>query len=278
MSAPRAHNAADQCQGTSSSELGARRVDRWQDARVDLGDLHLVTSRLAPSTSAEIHEAQRLLDAPLLVGYSDFVLRYGAGLVGDMVRVYGPDGVVSMTREWRDRVTEYWVWETAGTGVTPEMLQSNGVVVADTIGGDEVCFVAGTPDRCIILPRDGDDAVAITGGLEQALSWLLESGEIIKPAPLPTFEPWVGRAHPQYAVAGEAAFAGVRDGLVALGLHSLVQDLGTGLTLVVPTAGALVQVRGQRWVTVSVSHDADAPEAVLALVTGVLEDNGLRRS
>ena len=245
---------------------------------MDITHLHLVTGRLAPSSAPEVHEAERALGTPLPAGYAAFVQRYGQGLVGDFVRVYIPNDVVTMTEEWRDRVTAYWFWDTAGTGVTPEQLQSDGVVFADTVNGDEVCFVAGNPDRCYILPRDSDEAVAVAGDLSEVLSWLLESGQLIRPAPLPTFESWVDRARLRYEAEGEAAFAGVRDGLLALRAHDLVKQDGKRLVLLIPSAGTRIEVSGHYMVRVLVSHDASHPQDVIAQVVGILEANGLHRT
>ncbi|MFC5179185.1 hypothetical protein [Nocardioides taihuensis] len=157
---------------------------------MDLDALQPTSPPLSAASAAEVAGAARTLGTRFPAGYGEFAQRFGSGAVGDIVRVYGPDRVVEMTHEWRERVREYWFWETEGTGVTREQLQARGVLVADTFNGDEVCFVDSAPDRCVVLPRDSDNAVVVTGGMANVLTWLLESGELVEPVTALTFDPF----------------------------------------------------------------------------------------
>ena len=101
-------------------------------------------------------------------GYSEYVRRLGGGALGNWVRVYAPADLATRTGEWRERVQEYWFWDTSAAGIEPQVFQQQGVVLADTFDGDELCFLPEDPEALsccpatttTLLPRDDDEARA----------------------------------------------------------------------------------------------------------------------
>jgi hypothetical protein len=103
-----------------------------------LDDVLLVNpSQIRPATPEGIAEAEAELGVRLPSGYVAYVERLGEGALGHFVRVNAPARLPGATLEWRERVTEYWFWDTSEAGVAPESLQERGVVVADSFDGDE---------------------------------------------------------------------------------------------------------------------------------------------
>jgi hypothetical protein len=239
---------------------------------VDLGDLRLVSRHAHPVPASETAAASAALGTALPEGYAAHVERYGPGLTCEVVRVVVPRDLEERTAEWRDRITEYWFWETDAVGVTPADLQTRGVVVADTLDGDELCFVAGAPERLFLLPRHSDDAIAFDDGFLPAVRWVLEQYG----AGLPVFESFVGRQRFEMwgrGVDGEAVAAD----LLALGLHDLERVSDAALDLLVPSLGASVRLDvSAMGVRASGTYDEDAPAADLDRFFAVLTGHGLR--
>ena len=238
---------------------------------MDLHELRLVSRHVHPVLPGETHAAATALATRLPQDYVDLVERYGQGTTCGYVRVHVPAELVTRTQEWRERVTEYWFWSSEGTEVTPEALQTRGVVVADTIDGDELCFLAGEPERCFVLPRHSDDVVALDGGLTAALAWVAEQFE----TPLPsTFESWTGRRNLEsWNASGDGAAVG-RD-LLALGMHDRADTDDDHLQLLVPAIGGVLNVVSGGGARVYGSYDDDAPEADVRRVLAVLERHRL---
>ena len=114
-------------------------------------DVYLVNPAHArPSTPDEVAGLQSELGVAMPAGYGEYVLRLGGGALGHWVRVYAPTDLATRTREWRERVQEYWFWDTSAAGIEPRVFQQQGVVLADTFDGDELCFVPEDPRGAVL--------------------------------------------------------------------------------------------------------------------------------
>lgn len=95
-------------------------------------------SQIRPATSDGIAQAEAELGVRMPSGYAAYVERLGGGALGHFVRVYEPARLPELTLDWRERMKEYWFWDTCKAGVPPESLQERGVLVADSFDGDEL--------------------------------------------------------------------------------------------------------------------------------------------
>ena len=110
-------------------------------------------SQIRPATSGGVALAEAELGVRMPPGYAAYVERLGEGSLGNFVRVYAPARLPDLTRAWRERVKEYWFWDTSEAGVKPESLQEHGVVVADSFDGDEFLRPRRSPDPVRLAAR-----------------------------------------------------------------------------------------------------------------------------
>ena len=244
---------------------------------MDLDDIRLVSTRLAPSAPGEVSAAEAALGCRFPAGYAAYVERFGGGDLGHFLRVYPPERVLAARAEWQQRVTEYWFWDTEASGTTPEHLRE-GVVVADSFDGDELCFHPDDPDTLFVLPRNSDDVHRVGPGLLAALEWMLGSGELTTAPSGPVdFEPWQHRTEVRRWVVGdleETAAALAAEDPAAGRAPVQRQDEGFSSTVVyLPAIGG----RAMLWrfaddrPQVVLSHDEDAPADAVARVGAVLD-------
>lgn len=247
---------------------------------MDLDDILLISRQLRPVQPGAVAAAEATLGCRFPAGYAAYVERFGEGDLGDLVRVYPPDKVLTDREEWRERITEYWFWETAAAGVTPELIREC-VLVADSLNGDEFCFHPADPDTLFALPRDFDEVYRLAPGLMSALDWALRAGVLVDPGPDPVaFHPWHDRA--ERRLRGRADYEAVTAGLLGLGLHGAVgrgvdrPDFGRRDVYLPAVGGWAAMWRfGTDEVDVLVRYDATAPSDVVASIVEVLEAEGL---
>lgn len=151
------------------------------------------TQALSPVSSDEVAAAEAALGAKFPSGYNDFITRFGRGVLGGLVRIYAPAELLSGPRnvnDWRARIDEYWFWESSAA-LLPKAKALECVVIADTVGGDELIFHSDQPDRLYVLAHDFDEAyLASEQGLEAAVDWFFTSGVIDEPFEDESFEPY----------------------------------------------------------------------------------------
>ena len=189
-------------------------------------------SRVHPADREDVVAVESELGVSLPSGYAAYVQQLGEGALGHLVRVYPPQQVPGKTREWRERVQQFWFWDTAQAGVAAEALQERGVLLADTFEGDELCFDPADPETLYVLPRDEDVAHRVESGFLAALEWMLSGG--LNPwAEGWTFEAWANRVEASKTVPGRLAEAA--SSVEALGEHSHVVDLGDRRTFFLPS-------------------------------------------
>lgn len=156
-------------------------------------------ARLQPSEApngvadSDVTAAEAALNTRFPNGYREFITTYGRGLLGGLIRIAVPADLLSGERsvpEWRKRIDEYWFWDnTAELLPKPHALEC--VVLADTVGGDELIFHPAAPDRLYVLAHDFDDTHLVsTTGLEAAVDWFFTSGKLDEPFEDDSFEPY----------------------------------------------------------------------------------------
>ncbi len=231
-------------------------------------------SQIRRATSAGVALAEAELGVRMPPGYAAYVERLGEGALGNFVRVYAPGRLPDLTRAWRERVTEYWFWDTREAGVEPEALQDRGVVVADSFDGDELCFDPADPGTLFVLPRDDDTARSVGPGFIAAVDWML-SGALNPWVEGWTFEAWTHRAEVRQALHGRRLDEAAR-AVADLGVHSHVVDVDHRKTFFLPAIGGRLSLHQGEEGTLDadLAYDETAdPEAVgtvLAAMRGEL--------
>jgi hypothetical protein len=161
-----------------------------------LDDITVVGGPLVLSTTAEVDAAEAALGVRFPSGYREYVSRFGEGVLGgDYIRIYPPRRILSGSnnvQEWRRRIGAYWFWD-AGRRVLTRAQALEGVIIGDTVDGDELLVHPSDPERIYVLPRESEDVHAIDGGLLPALEWLCNSGELTQPFAERRFEPFDSR-------------------------------------------------------------------------------------
>lgn len=234
-------------------------------------DVFLVNpSQIRPATADEIAQAESELGAPMPLGYAAYVERLGEGALGHFVRVYVPAKLPDLTLEWRERIKEYWFWDTSEAGVAPESLQERGVVVADSFDGDELCFDPSDPATLFVLPRDEDVARRVGPGFLAAVDWML-SGALNPWVEGWTFEAWTNRAEVRQTFQGRR-LADLERAVTDLGEHSHVVELDNRKTFFLPAVGGRLSLyeAGDGAAGVDLTYDETAdPEAIEDLLAEV---------
>jgi hypothetical protein len=233
--------------------------------RTSLDDVLLINpSQIRPATAHAIARAEAELGVRLPSGYTAYVERLGEGALGHFVRVYEPAKLPDLTRDWRQRIKEYWFWDTSEAGVAPESLQERGVVVADSFDGDELCFDPADPETLFVLPRDEDVVRRVGPGFIAAVDWML-SGALNPWVEGWTFEAWTNRAEVRQALPG-LRLADAARAIADLGEHTHVVELDYRKTYFLPAISgrlSLYQADDSEPTEADLSYDkATNPEAV----------------
>ena len=151
------------------------------------------SSALNSVPDADVASAEAALSTRFPSGYREFITQHGRGILGGLVRITTPSEIVAGARsagEWRKRIEEYWFWDNSAE-LLPKAHALGCVVIADTVGGDELIFHPSEPDRLYVLAHDFDEAyLASTTGLEAAVDWFFTSGKLDEPFEDDSFEPY----------------------------------------------------------------------------------------
>ena len=153
-----------------------------------LDDVGVAAEMRHVATLEEVARAEEVLKVAFPPGYAEYVTTLGEGTLSAWVRVYPPWLVVDGLRGWRERVATHWFWE-HGERKLSRARAGKCVLVADTLGGDELVFHPSKPDRLYVLPHDGDDVFVVDGTLWDAVDWLCTSGTLTQPLRDFRFEP-----------------------------------------------------------------------------------------
>lgn len=153
-----------------------------------LEEVRIKGKTLHTATLEEVAEAERVLKTTLPAGYAEYVTHLGEGTLSNWVRVYPPWRVVGELKSWRERIKSHWFWE-AGERKLSFARAQKCIIIADTIGGDELIFYPAKPDRLFVLPREDEDIHVLDGSFWDSLDWLCTSGKLTKPLRTFQFKP-----------------------------------------------------------------------------------------
>lgn len=238
-------------------------------------DVYVVNpSDVRPATPDAVADLESALGTRMPAGYAEYVQRLGEGALGHLVVVHPPATLARHTHDWRERIQQYWFWDTASVGVEPGSIQQHGVAVADTFDGDELCFLPADPDALILLPRDDDVAVRLGPGLIDALEHML-AGDLN-----PWVEGWTFEASSndrqmvQREVTSGLDLTAASRGVADLGQHAHVVELGERTTFFLPALGGRLSLCQMEDEPLSLDLSVD-PAADPADVTRLLAALGI---
>jgi hypothetical protein len=242
-------------------------------------DVYLVTPNRNAATQEQVTQAEQVLGTRFPSGYADFVTWFGEGSYCGFVRVCLPGRIVADYRaEFQQRWGEYFFWD-AGRDVMPRDHVLESVIVADTWDGDELIFHPGDPDRLVVLPRHDDRIFEAGDGLEAALRWLCDSGELTAPIGSKWFESFTNRRRLWFRGPGD--FDAVREALLGLGVHHHAEHVTDGdgafFRMFVPGMQGTVEVSAREEVEAFVCHDANTAPASWCRISDQLEVLGLTK-
>lgn len=245
-------------------------------------DVYRVDRLLSEVDPADVSALDELLGDRTPAGYREYVTELGEGVCSGYVRVWPPARVVAEYEGVQDRVQECFFWD-AGSAVATRDDLATAVIVADTLGGDEV-FVHPDSDRILVLPREEDGIYAFRNDLREVLAWLLTSGALTPALPQPpTFETARSQQHRGFAGAPGLTQRIVADAVAALADGARQDDVADGdddyVQQFLPAVGGYVFVSGEGedlFATFSMVRTAPPQEvdAVMAALLGT----GLVRS
>lgn len=243
---------------------------------MDLNAIFVVSDRLETVSAAEVAEAERELGCRFPIGYAEYVQRLGAGALDDLLRVFLPDQILEGLADWRDTKDEFWFWDDPKSATDKATVLAT-IPLADTENGDELCFHPGDPDTVIVLRRDQDRAHSVGSGLSGAIDWVFTSGELQRPGGPAAFEPYARRRYVRHQTERGANLAEVRDALLELGVHALVDQPDDHYAVVyVPAIKGRVKLMrldtGE--VDALIVHDDEVSPTSLDLIQGALERVG----
>jgi hypothetical protein len=244
---------------------------------VDLDYVYLVTDRLETASATDVTGAERELGCRFPRGYAEYVQRLGRGSLNNEVRVMMPGQILAVLGDWRARWQEFWFWDDPESAVDQDRVLG-AVPVADTHVGDELWFHPDDPDTVIVLPRESDRSYAVGPGLDGAIDWVFSSGVLLEPGGgRLAFESHVGRKDVRRE-SQSADVASVRDALLAMGLHALVDQLAEQHWVVYfPSIKGRVELTDddEDGVAVLIVHDDGIAPSSLTVIQSALERAGV---
>lgn len=159
---------------------------------MDLSSIHVIGTPHDCATPEQLHRAEQHLGLTLPSGYHQYVTHLGAGVLGGTyVRIYVPEEILSgenSVTAWRQRINEYWFWGPGQTGLGKSQVIA-GVVIGDTLDGDELFVLASHPGAIFVLPRHSEEILLAGNDFWSALDWICGSGVLTEPFNERIFEP-----------------------------------------------------------------------------------------
>jgi hypothetical protein len=157
--------------------------------QMDLKNVRVVGGPLVRATPADVTRAEEQLWIAFPRNYREYVTTLGDGVLGgSFVRVYPPWRILRDLAEWRDRIRKYWFWD-KGRKLLPKERALESVIVGDTVGGDELIFHPGRPERLFVLPREKETVFEAGSDLLAAVEWMCGSGKLTRRFAERNFEP-----------------------------------------------------------------------------------------
>ena len=188
-----------------------------------------------------------------------------------------PRDIVTALATWRDTKSESWFRNVPHPDIDQARVMDS-VPLADTSNGDQLCFHRDDPDVVIVLPRDEERIYVAESGLVGAIDWVFSSGVLLRPERPSAFESALGRKFVRHQSGGSDDLVRVREELLTLGTHALVDQTYDDYSVVYfPSiqGRVVLMTLASGQVDALIEHDEDTPATSLNEIRNVLERAGL---
>jgi hypothetical protein len=153
-----------------------------------LDNIYVVSDKLAPISQEQLDHAKATLDTEFPPGFDEFMLKFGQGEYAGYLRPYNPDRIVSQLSSNRESFeTDFW---TEGELRLTDAERASLIPFGDTIDGDMFAFLPKKPKAIFVLPRQSQKLFKTGPTFIHLLNWVTDSGEIVQPIDLKSFQPW----------------------------------------------------------------------------------------
>jgi hypothetical protein len=126
-------------------------------------------------SAADFAALERAFSTALPERYREFLERFGTGEYCNVLGIRSPLVAIEKT----ETVRKYEVFTANAQWSNVEILtpqeRETLVVIATSIDGDELAFVAGAPDKLFVFPRHLDEIDAVGPTFADALAWFSHS-------------------------------------------------------------------------------------------------------
>jgi hypothetical protein len=144
------------------------------------------------STSTELDALEKKLACTMPMGYRDFMLRYGEGVICKYLRIYTPLQILQEYKQFQARVASCYFWS-EGAKIASQEQVCQSIPIADTLDGDELIFHPSSPDKLWVLPRYEGRIYQVEKHLANAIHWILSGGVLTNPFWIATFHPYCSK-------------------------------------------------------------------------------------
>ena len=158
--------------------------------KLDISKVKILPGALDVPSKDSIHKLEQELSVKLPSGYSDYILKFGNGVLGgSLVRMYMPEKIGKELNEWRKRISEYWLWDETGTAISKDRAVES-IIIGDTTIGDELIFHPGEINKLYVLPRQSYCAYYVGADVLEAIEWMCSSGKLVRKFKKREFAPY----------------------------------------------------------------------------------------
>lgn len=150
-------------------------------------DIQITTHELFRAEPIAVKKIQSELNCEFPSGYVEYITTLGEGVFADYVRIYPPHRIRRERQERKERLTEYWFWDTGPLG-QQQAIETVGI--GDTVDGDDICFHPSNNQKIYILPRFTEESIETGPTLWATLEWMFTADILTETIPNRDFIPF----------------------------------------------------------------------------------------
>jgi hypothetical protein len=157
---------------------------------LDISKVNILPGNLDLPSHGSIVDLERKLGVKLPDGYPEYILKFGNGVLGgSLVRIYVPEKISATLTEWRERISEYWLWDDPKSAISKERAIES-ILIGETTIGDELIFHPSERNKLYILPRQSYGSLYVGENLLEAIEWMCSSGKLVRKFKKRDFQPY----------------------------------------------------------------------------------------
>ena len=178
--------------------------------------IYRVSRTLAVVEPDAVDRVEQQIGVALPLAYRQFITTLGSGLYCGLVRVFAPEEIAQAYHDthaaWRVYAHQY-----EDAAILAELAVATGLLIADTIDGDQIVFFPDQP-HLFVFPHEDFHIYWLPDGLYDLLYWVGQAGVEQGPTPFHYFASWINRAHEVWFYGGspgQSHLHTVVDGIIA---------------------------------------------------------------